>query len=148
MSSTDSGECMHLPADDEPPSPVASCPSASPLLTILTHPAAGHETNGHHSHDRSNGLPQQHGPFFNGPYFNGSSQLSGPLEGHPLREASGYGNGHDVAEDRAKPNGRHRLNGNGRLSGALRPRFSTDDLASPARKPASTPQTRLFRRRF
>src|SRR5262249_20518796 len=76
------------------------------------------------------------------------SQFNGHLEGHPLREANGFG-GQDVSGDeRAKPNGRLRLNGNGRVAGALRPRFSTDDLAVPARRPASTPQTRQFRRRF
>src|SRR5207248_1207849 len=99
MSSTDSGESTHLPADDEPPS--ASCssaksPSAGPLLAILTHPAAnGHATSG--SHDRSNGLLHQNGTHLNGPILNGpilsEPILSEPILSEPILSEHGQLNG-------------------------------------------------------
>src|SRR5947207_2354428 len=135
MSSTDSGESTHLPADDEPPSYAsASCSSAKstsagPLLTILTHPAAnGHGSSAYGGQDRSNGLPHQ-----NGPYQNGPGQLNGHHDDLHGRTANGHdgngrsANGHN-GNGRAKPNGHHRLNGNGHLTASLRPRFSTTDL--------------------
>jgi lysine 2,3-aminomutase len=135
MSSTDPGECTHLPADDEPPSACRSeNESAGTTLILLTHPAAnGHGTSDHGGYDRSNGSPKQ----------------SGHSSPNGRRGANGHGaNGHGENERRAQPSGQHRLNGKGHVSASLRPRFSSAELLVPARKPATSPRTRQFRRRF
>jgi lysine 2,3-aminomutase len=170
MSGTDPGECTHLPAEDEPPSAasvsLSPSSSATSLLTILTHPAAnGHGSNGHGCHDRSNGSPQNgFGPLSSSHGRSAQGRATKGHHGNASGNANGNGNGHHAqaagqpsdgqatsngcaVQPVQKPTGRRRLNGNGPLTASLRPRFSAADLV-PIRRPASTPRTRQFRRRF